>query len=216
MRAWCTALPPRQRPQQVSAGHEMLADRSPRPPNIRIGEYVPPTMALGFYSPRQWARVQPQWACVRRVGASPSRRSRNLLHQAHSSLPPAPCADRGRSRLSRLQAGTPGPWSYRDWRVWASRHRSSSAIILRRTMRRRSHQRGVCWNEQPAPILSLSRPCAPANAQSSRTTSDRTSSPMLARANEVRQHRGGIPANSDSRSSLNFLAAAAAADRAVI
>ena len=39
---------------------------------------------------------------------------------------------------------------------------------------------------------------------------------MLARANEVRQHRGGIPANSDSRSSLNFLAAAAAADRASI
>src|SRR5689334_16457751 len=79
-------------------------------------------------------------------------------------------------------------------------------------MRRHPHRRGVCRNEQPAPILSLSRLCAPANAQSSRTTSDRTISPTLARANEIKRHRAGISANSFSRLFLNFLTSAAVAE----
>jgi hypothetical protein len=97
-------------------------------------------------------------------------------------------------------------------RVCALRHAISSAMRRRPVTTRRcvkasvDERSRVRRNEQSAPIRILSRPFAPANLHSSRTTSDRTSSSAAERSRETSRHLGGRRASSSARLSESFFA----------
>jgi hypothetical protein len=143
----------------------------------------------------------------RQVGASPSRCSKSRRRPARSCPPRVLCGGRGISAISG--AGRKSTFLLPAFTrpLCASLQLSSSLRMRRLAIGGQFHHLPVHRNEQPGPTRSLSRPRAPTNSQSSRTTSDRTSSPTFAPFSDITLHR--VSGSESARSSVRRFSSSA-------